>query len=54
MRVVLDTNVLISSTQWPGSAARKVLGQLHEQKAEMFTSAVILEEFKESLRILRC
>lgn len=49
MRVVLDTNVLISATQWPDSVAQKVLQRIYNEKAEVFTSAEILEEYTEVL-----
>ncbi len=50
MRVVLDTNILISATQWTGSVAQRVLRQLHESQAELFVSTPILEEFNEVLQ----
>jgi len=49
VRVVLDTNVLISATQWPDSVAQKVLQRIYNEKAEVFTSAEILEEYTEVL-----
>jgi len=49
MRVVLDTNVLISATQWPDSAARKVLRRLYSEGVKIFTSAEILAELAKVL-----
>lgn len=49
MRVVLDTNVLISATQWPSSAARKAVRRMYIDGTGMFVSADILEEFGEVL-----
>lgn len=49
MRVVLDTNVLVSATQWPDSSAVKVVRRLREKGASLFVSGSILEEFQDVL-----
>ena len=38
MNVVLDTNVLISSTLWDSSVANKLLKKLIETASEIYTS----------------
>ncbi len=45
MRVVLDTNVLVSSTLWVGSA-NKTLLLLIETNVKIFVSKKILDEFE--------
>ncbi len=50
MRVVLDTNVLISSTIWDTSLAQKLLFKLISIGAEIFTSVEILSEYKNVLK----
>lgn len=49
MRVVLDTNVLISATLWEGSA-HKVLLRLIEEDAKIYLSRAILEEYENSIK----
>lgn len=49
MKLVLDTNVLISATLWEGSA-HKVLITLLEEGAQIFLSRAILEEYEQSIR----
>lgn len=50
MKVVLDTNALISSTIWLNSSARKTVQLLIAQKARFYTSKAILEEYEEAVR----
>lgn len=49
MKAVLDTNVLISSTLWAGSA-NKTLLLLIGKNAKLYTSRAILEEYAEIVR----
>lgn len=49
MKVVLDTNVLISATLWEGSAAQKVVHHFIETDVEIFTTVEILTEMKKVL-----
>ncbi len=49
MKVVLDTNVLISSTLWAGSA-NKTLLLLIGKNAGLYASRAILEEYAEIVR----
>lgn len=49
MRVVLDTNVLISATLWSGSVAQKLLFKLIKTESQIFSSIDILEEYKKVL-----
>ncbi len=50
MKVVLDTNALISATLWPDSSARKTLLLLRAQEARFYTSKAILGEYEEVIR----
>ncbi len=50
MRIVLDTNVLVSATQWPNSSAVKTVRRLRDKGASLFVSGPILEEFQDVLR----
>ena len=50
MRIVLDTNFLISAMQWDYSVSHKLLEKLIRDNAEMFITKEILEEFSEVLR----
>mgnify|MGYP001584196491 FL=1 len=50
MRVVLDTNVLISATLWSGSVAQKLLFKLIHADAQIFSSVEILEEYRRVLQ----
>jgi len=50
MRITLDTNFLISATQWDYSIAHKLLMKLISADAEIFTTKDILDEFAEVLR----
>ena len=45
MKVVLDTNVLISATLWSNSVANKLLFKLIEQESKIFISEEILSEY---------
>ena len=46
MRVVFDTNVLISASLWDNSVAHKLLINLIEKDVELFTSFEILREYE--------
>ncbi len=48
MRVVIDTNVLISATFWPGKP-KQLLNQVRRGKIIFLTSEVLLAELKEVL-----
>ena len=50
MKVVLDTNILVSATQWDYSVSHKLLEKLIRNNAEIFSTAEILEEFAGILR----
>lgn len=50
MRVVFDTNVLLSATLWQGSVAQKLLAKLVATNAEFFTSGQILSEYQKVLK----
>ena len=45
MKVVLDTNVIVSGIFWSGTA-REVLSHWVEDKFQVFVSAAILEEYE--------
>lgn len=47
MRIVSDTNFLISAVLWDKSVSHKLLIKLIEKDIEIFTSINILKEFKE-------
>src|SRR3989344_8504542 len=49
MRIVADTNFLISATQWDYSVAHKLLKKLIISDAEIFTTQDILDETSEVL-----
>ncbi|MBI4360307.1 putative toxin-antitoxin system toxin component, PIN family [Candidatus Micrarchaeota archaeon] len=49
MRVVLDTNILVSATQWDGSEADKKIRALHKTHATLLVSKEILEELQSVL-----
>lgn len=49
MRITVDTNFLVSSTQWDYSVSHKLLEKLIRDNAEIFTTTEILEEFEEVL-----
>ncbi len=50
MRVVFDTNVLLSSTLWDGSVAQKLLFKLIKHDVRIFASEDILSEYKKVLK----
>jgi len=49
MKVTLDTNFLISATQWDNSVAFKLFKKLVEINSQIFITQEILDEFKEVL-----
>ena len=49
MKVTVDTNFLISATQWDYSAAHKLLKKFILSEAEIFTTQDILDETAEVL-----
>ena len=49
MKVTVDTNFLISATQWDYSVAHKLLKKLILLDAEIFTTQDILDETAEVL-----
>ncbi len=50
IKIVFDTNILISFTLWDGSVSQKLLFKLIEQDALIFSSTEILEEFQKILK----
>ncbi|MDQ7818929.1 MAG: putative toxin-antitoxin system toxin component, PIN family [Armatimonadota bacterium] len=50
MRIVLDTNVLISALAFPGSIPDQLLSRVRRGDAELFISPFILDEFERVLR----
>lgn len=48
MRVVIDTNILISATFWSGKP-KQLLNQVRHEKITFLTSAVLLAELREVL-----
>ncbi len=50
MRVVFDTNVLLSSTLWDGSVAQKLVFKLIKHDVKIFASENILSEYKKVLK----
>jgi len=49
MKITVDTNFLISATQWDNSVAHKLLMKLIKVDTEIFTTKDIIEEFIEIL-----
>jgi len=49
MKITLDTNFLVSATQWDYSVAHKLLLKLIETNVQIFTTKDILQEFSEVL-----
>ncbi len=49
MKISVDTNFLISSTQWDYSVSHKLLIRLIKEDIEIFTTKDILTEFSEVL-----
>jgi len=50
MKIAVDTNFLVSATQWDYSVSHKLLEKLIRNNAEIFTTKEILEEFTEVLK----
>src|SRR3989344_9098060 len=50
MKITVDTNFLISATQWDYSVANKLLEKLLINNYEIFTTKEILDEFEEILK----
>lgn len=49
MKIVLDTNILISATLWNGSVAQKTLFKLIEDDAKIYISKEIILEYENVL-----
>jgi putative PIN family toxin of toxin-antitoxin system len=49
MKIVFDTNMLISSTLWENSVAQKFLFRCIKENIPIFSSQEIIEEYKEIL-----
>jgi len=49
MKIVLDTNVLISATLWDNSISHKLLIKLIERNVELFTTLEIINEYKKAV-----
>lgn len=50
MKITIDTNFLVSATQWDYSVAHKLLIKLIEKDVQIFTTKEILQEFSEILQ----
>lgn len=50
MKIAVDTNFLISATQWDYSVSNKLLQKLIKNNVEIFSTKEILEEFAEVLK----
>ena len=50
MKITVDTNFLISATQWDYSVASKLLKELLRRSIEIFSTKAIIEEFFEILQ----
>ena len=50
MRVVFDTNVLLSSTLWDGSVAQKLLFKIIKSDVKVFASDEIASEYEKVLK----
>jgi len=50
MKIVVDTNFLVSATQWDYSVSHKLLEKLIRNNAEIFTTKEILDEFAKVLK----
>jgi putative PIN family toxin of toxin-antitoxin system len=50
MKITVDTNFLISATQWDYSVSHKLLQKLIRNNAEIFATKEILDEFIEVLK----
>lgn len=49
MEITVDTNFLVSATQWDYSVAHKLLIKLLEKNIRIFTTKDVLQEFSEVL-----
>lgn len=49
MNITVDTNFLISATQWDYSVSHKLLLKMIEREVKIFTTKEILEEFSKVL-----
>ena len=49
MKIVFDTNVLISATLWDNNVAQKFLFKCIKEGIQIFSSQEIIEEYKEIL-----
>jgi len=49
MKIAVDTNFLVSATQWDYSVSHKLLNKLIRNNAEIFATKEILDEFAEVL-----
>lgn len=49
MKITVDTNFLISATQWDNSVAHKLLLKLIDIEAEIYTTSEIIGEFAKVL-----
>lgn len=50
IKVVFDTNVLISATLWDNSVAQKFLFKCIRENIQIFSSQDIIEEYKRILK----
>ncbi len=50
IKVVFDTNILISSTLWVGSVAQKLLFHCIKEDIPIFSSQEIIEEYQKILK----
>lgn len=50
MKIAIDTNFLVSATQWDYSVSNRLLQRLITDNAEIFASKDILDEFAEVLK----
>jgi putative PIN family toxin of toxin-antitoxin system len=49
MRIVIDTNVLVSGTGWKGGPPAKIVDAWSSQRFEIVVSAEVFEEYKRVL-----
>ena len=50
MKITVDTNFLISATQWDYSVSHRLLNELIKREAEIFVTDFIIEEFSKVLK----
>ena len=50
MKVTVDTNFLISSTQWENSVSRRLLNMMIEKDVEIYITDFVIEEFSRVLK----